>query len=199
MSATKWHSSGIDIIMSSEAIPGGNAVVVGEVTVQTGQAVILSGHVLGEGTPALIVDGTRTVALPRATNPLHAATTFIPGGRLLIAYAISGGDGVLIVNGVTLTRGQAKLVDGQWISNGPSGLVIGGTSTISLPNSDNIPASTVFEVSGRTYTAYGVSSRMDVEVVNGITISLGQAVTLDGHVFSNLAEVGKFLVDGTSS
>ncbi|TKA43965.1 hypothetical protein B0A55_13633, partial [Friedmanniomyces simplex] len=110
------------------------------------------------------------------------------------------GEGAQVVNGVTLSQGQAVTIGGQLFSNAPSGLVVDGTSTIALPNPGNVPTSTVFIVSGHTFAAHGVSS--GYEVVNGITLAPDQVRTIDSQMFSAFSDAtgaGGLLIDGSST
>ncbi|KAK3069598.1 hypothetical protein LTR53_011945 [Teratosphaeriaceae sp. CCFEE 6253] len=172
------------------AAPGDpSAALVDGVTLTAGQVATLAGHVFSKGSGGVVIDGTRTVALP---GQLEAYTTLATAGQLLTIYTRPGSDGVQVVNGVTLYSGQVVTVAGQLISNGPFGLVVGSTSTVALP-----VASAVFTVSGEVLTALAVPGSPGVEVVNGVTISMGQSATIDGDVISN----GAFglLIDGMTT
>ncbi|KAK3111319.1 hypothetical protein LTR53_013560 [Teratosphaeriaceae sp. CCFEE 6253] len=172
------------------AAPGDpSAALVDGVTLSAGQVATLAGHVFSKGSGGVVIDGTRTVALP---GQLEAYTTLATAGQLLTVYTRPGSDGVQVVNGVTPYSGQVATVAGQLISNGLFGLVVGSTSTVALP-----AASTVFTVSREVLTALAVPGSPGVEVVNGVTISVGQSATIHGHVVSNGAS--GLLIDGMAT
>ena len=132
-------------IAGTTLTPGGSAVTV-------------------SGTPVSLAPGG-TLAIGSSTIALHSQTVFTVGGQIFTAEPT----GFAIV-GTSISPGQAVTIFGTMISLGPSGALVVGSNTMSLP-----PQS-IFTVDGQTFTAEPTGF-----VLEGATVAPGgPGVTISG-------------------
>ncbi|KAK3623127.1 hypothetical protein LTR56_021797 [Elasticomyces elasticus] len=112
----------------------GNAIIQG-ITLPPGSDTTIDGVHLGIGPSGLTIGGSQTVsfsAVPSVAESLGSQAIVTLGGHTFTASGLAG-ESLVIVNSTTLIQGGAALtIDGTIISDGLSGLVVGGTQTIPL-------------------------------------------------------------------
>lgn len=128
-----------------------------------GSAKTVDGQIASAGTAGLVI-GTSTVALT-TPNPSEDPTVTI-GGSIFAAFETTDAQGytVDVVGSHTLTvGGTAKTIDGQLVSAGTAGLVI-GTSTVALTTFDpsSTPSTSLSPTSLSLTTAGASASRTGV-------------------------------------
>ncbi|KAK3620006.1 hypothetical protein LTR22_025763 [Elasticomyces elasticus] len=119
-------------ILAATELSNGDAVIQGARLPQ-GSATTIDGVLVSNGASGLAVGSTQTVpfsAAPSATGTpgLQAAVTL--GSHTFTASELSGGSSV-VMDGTTLTQGGlAVTIAATVVSDGPNGLVIGGTQMV---------------------------------------------------------------------
>ena len=139
----------------------------------TGFAV--AGTTLTPGGPAITISGTPvslapggTLAIGSATIALPSQTIFTVGGQTFTAEPTG-----FAIAGTSISPGHAVTISGTIVSLGPSGTLVVGFNTMSLPSE------TVFTVGGQTFTAEPTGF-----AIASTSISPGQAVTISGTIVS---------------
>ncbi|KAK5740816.1 hypothetical protein LTR17_004406 [Elasticomyces elasticus] len=111
-----------------DAIIQGTALTPGSVTT-------IDGVLVGVGPSGLAIGGSQTVsfsAVASVAESLGSQAIVTLGGHTFTASGLEG-ESLVIVNSTTLIEGGAALtIDGTIVSDGLSGLVVGGTQTIPL-------------------------------------------------------------------
>ena len=138
------------------------------------------------GTPVSLAPGG-TLAIGSSTTVLPAQTVFTVGGQTFTAEPTG-----FAIASTTLSPGQAVTISGTVVSLGPSGTLVVGPNTITLPTQS------VFTVDGQTFTAEPTGFVLDGTTVapggpgvaiSGVHISLGTNSVL--HIGSQtLATLG---------
>ena len=138
------------------------------------------------GTPVSLAPGG-TLAIGSSTTALPAQTVFTVGGQTFTAEPTG-----FAIASTTLSPGQAVTISGTVVSLGPSGTLVVGPNTITLPTQS------VFTVDGQTFTAEPTGFVLDGTTVapggpgvaiSGVHISLGTNSVL--HIGSQtLATLG---------
>ncbi|KAK4901468.1 hypothetical protein LTR49_027238, partial [Elasticomyces elasticus] len=106
-----------------------------ETTLPQGSATTIDGILISNVASDLVVGSTQTVpfsAAPSATGTPGLQVVVTLSSHTFTASELPGASSV-VVNGTTLTQGRAAAtIDGTVVSNGPNGLVIGGTQRVLL-------------------------------------------------------------------
>jgi len=174
----------------------GIEVVVGSRTLSAGDPAqtVQDGHVVSVGKSGLIIDGS-------STQPFSALSTPPPSAQSTIIFSVIDNTYTAVLENARITLGSTMLsvgdqavtmLDGHVISAVYGGLVVDGTSTVSL----DVPyaSGAVFTMNGQTYSAYEDGGNL---VLGSDTLSIGgPAITFDGHVFS--AAPSGLVMDGTT-
>jgi hypothetical protein len=109
----------------------GSEIILGGVTLSSGQATSFHGAVVSACSDGLIVDGTTTVPFAQQTNASPAMTTVESDGVTLTALLGSGSQvTALLVGSTTFSRGLTT-INGTQLSLGGSGITLVGSSTLS--------------------------------------------------------------------
>ncbi|KAI9686823.1 MAG: hypothetical protein M1820_010543 [Bogoriella megaspora] len=163
----------------------GQSLVLGDATITPGgPAVTLEdGEVISIGSQGVVLRGTSTVPFNTVSSGVPSTDTFTVDGQFYTA-PLSGQ--ALTIGSITLSPGgpAGTFADGHTVSIGPSGIVVGGTSTVPFFTGTGAnPAAPTFTVDGHVYTA-PLSGR-DL-TMGSITLSPGaSAATLpDGEIVS---------------
>ena len=161
---------------STIALPSQTAFTVGGQTFTaepTGFAV--AGTTLTPGGPAITISGTPVslapggaLAIGSGTIALPSQTIFTVGGQTFTAEPTG-----FAIAGTSISPGHAVTISGTIVSLGPSGALVVGFNTMSLPSE------TVFTVGGQTFTAEPTGF-----AIASTSISPGQAVTISGTIVS---------------
>ena len=179
-------------VAADPAAPGG--IVVGGNSIAQGEATTIAGTAISNGPHGVVIGSSSTVSLPS----LGQSSTTIGGQPVVIDPNTSGG---IIIGSNSIAQGQATTVGGTVISNGPKGIVVGSSSTVSLStpaqsapaNADGVSATpaAIFTMLGQTYTAQaGQPLTMDGKTlsaggsavdVNGQTVSVGPSGVVVGE------------------
>ena len=139
------------------------------------------------GKAVVIGTSTQPLAFPGITTAAEPVLTF--GGSTYTADSSS-----FILNGQTLAKGGAVVVDGTRIAYNDAGVVI-GTSTQGLSFATTAAASEpILTFGGSTYTASPSSNF----VISGQTLTKGGTITVDQTQIS-YDKTGKVVVIGTST
>ncbi|KAK0653797.1 hypothetical protein DIS24_g5704 [Lasiodiplodia hormozganensis] len=167
------------------AADGQNFILPGGKTLTPGQVTVINRVTVSVASSALVVGGGSTVSLPDGDRPV---ATF--GSQVISA----DGQNFLLPGGKTLTPGQVTVIDGATISAASSALVVGGSSTISLPG-----VGAVLSVGSRTITAQQATPGL--LVIGTQTISAGgSAATVSGVTISAVGKSSVVaVVDGTTT
>jgi hypothetical protein len=175
------------------------AVVAGSVSLSSGEATTMNGQTLTSAGDGRVIIGTQTVALPSGpssavvidpastvfTGDPPVSTIFGPDGQLTMSAATGG---VVVANGISLSSGQVTTNNGQTLSNPGNGNLVVGSSTVSLAG-PSVSGSDLVDPISQTgapegqFTISTVSG--GVAVINGDTLSSGQATTINGQTLSN--------------
>ena len=149
-------------------------------SISPGQAITISGTMISLGPSGTLVVGSNTMALP-------SQTVFTVGGQTFTAEPTG-----FSIAGTSISPGQAVTISGTIVSLGPSGTLVVGSNTMSLP------IQSVFTVDGQTFTAEPTGFVLDGATVapggpgvtiSGVDISLGTNSVL--HIGSQtLATLG---------
>ena len=155
-------------------------VIDGTTLTPGGSAVIIS------GTPVSLAPGG-TLAIGSSTIALPSQTVFTVGGQTFTA-----GPTGFAIGSTSISSGQAVTISGTVVSLGPSGTLVVGSNTMSLPTQS------IFTVDGQTFTAEPTGFVLDGATVapggpgvtiSGVDISLGTNSVL--HIGSQtLATLG---------
>ncbi|TKA83318.1 hypothetical protein B0A55_00636 [Friedmanniomyces simplex] len=170
-------------IYTATELGNGDAVIDG-ITMTSGSTATINGVLISDGgARGLVIDRSQTVPFSAA-----ASATASPGSEAVLTlggsiYTASGraGDSLVVVDGITLSRGgPAATIDGTVISDGPSGLVVGGTQTVALTNSPTTLPTTTKTSAGVQPAAVTSSKKSDASGLSaparlaiGIGIALG--------------------------
>lgn len=112
------------------ATQGASSVVIGSQTlIAGGLAVVIAGETLGWGSSGVVVDGS---TVPFSAGGTATVAIVTVGSSL---YTFTEGEKTFVIGSKTLTAGgPAVTISGEVISLGPSGLVVGGSSTVPFSN-----------------------------------------------------------------
>ncbi|OQO12910.1 hypothetical protein B0A48_02374 [Cryoendolithus antarcticus] len=197
---TTVHVGGQTLTASQD--PAGE-LVIGTATLSPGQVTTLSGGaVVSAGPSGLVIDRTSTVplqALTQVTRGPQLGAVITAGSQTLTAVQLGGGS--FVIAGTTISSGLAvTLSDGQIVTAGSSGLIVDGTSTVSLQalsrGASDSKVGAVFTAGSQAITAVQLGGGSFA--LAGTTLTSGQIVTLgDGEVLS-VGSAG-LIVDGTST
>ena len=149
-------------------------------SISPGQAITISGTMISLGPSGTLVVGSNTMALP-------SQTVFTVGTQTFTAEPTG-----FSIAGTSISPGQAVTISGTIVSLGPSGTLVVGSNTMSLP------IQSIFTVDGQTFTAEPTGFVLDGATVapggpgvtiSGVDISLGTNSVL--HIGSQtLATLG---------
>ncbi|KAK4888199.1 hypothetical protein LTR27_012879 [Elasticomyces elasticus] len=114
---------------------GDGAAIIQGTTLPPGSVTAIDGVIAGVGPSGLAIGGSQTVSFSAVPSVAES-----PGSQAIVTlgshtFTPSGlaGESLVIVNSTTLIQGGAALtIDGTMVSDGLSGLVVGGTQTIPL-------------------------------------------------------------------
>ncbi|KAL9097454.1 MAG: hypothetical protein Q9165_000350 [Trypethelium subeluteriae] len=188
----------------AHADPNGSGVVIGGQTYQPGAVATIGGVPISVGSAGTVIAGGSTMALPTLAvgNPGSTADGFSGpasggddqspaaiitiGGNPYIAYS---GQPLVIAGTTIQPNGRGATIDGQKISIGAAGVVVGSQNVpFSDPNSD-----TVFTIGSQVYTAHSGTPL----VIGSITlVPGGPAATISGKTIS--AATNGIIVDGST-
>ncbi|KAK4993385.1 hypothetical protein LTR66_006020 [Elasticomyces elasticus] len=161
------------------------AIILGTVTLKPNQLATISGEVISAYTGGVVVHGSSIPFSIIAPTLLQGQAVFTAGSRVLTASEVAGRTGVVVVDGSTISiGGPAATINGQTISEGSAGLVV-GTRTVPISAVSATQTGAVFTIGSRTYTAFEIAGSPNTVVVDGNTLSIGgPATTIDGQVIS---------------
>ena len=159
----------------------GQALIIGSATLSPGApAQTISGHVVSLGSAGVVVDGNTAFYSQLSTSGSPSEFT-IDGG----IYSAPRPGQPLVVGSMILTPGgpAATLSDGEVVSVGSAGVVIGSSTVPFYTGVGSRTSPSTFSVDGNVYTAPAPGQSL---VIGGATVSPGgPAVTLpDGEVVS---------------
>lgn len=184
-------TAGNDVFTASQAAGTLPAVAVGDTTLsQGGSALVTNGHTLSAASPGLVIDSS-TIAFPLAdpaVGPGPAKTQVSIGGNVVTISRVSGAEGAVVIGGTTLSQGGPALVtQGQIVSVGSQGIVLGGT-TVALPAADpqaTTEAPSTITYAGHTYTVAPDAGSNNIVVDGSFTLSAGgAAISMNGQDLS---------------
>jgi len=153
------------------------------------------GHIISVDDSGLVIDGSSTQAFSGLVTPApspQSATTFSIDGSTYTAVA---NDGKFVLGSTFLSVGgpPITLADGHVASAAYGGLMIDGTSTVSLMAPYTSGA--VVTINGQTYSAYDDEGKL---VLGTHTLSVGgPVITFSGHILS--AAPPGLVMDGTTT
>ena len=136
------------VVAATTLTPGGSAITI-------------------SGTPVSLAPGG-TLAIGSSTIALPSQTVFTVGGQTFTAEQTG-----FAIASTSISPGHAVTISGTIVSLGPSGALVVGSSTMSLPSE------TVFTVGGQIFTAEPTGF-----AIASTSISPGQAVTISGTIIS---------------
>ena len=186
---------GSSVVTASVVPSESGAVVIGSNTLSAGgPAQTINGQIVSNGASGLVIGASTTIA----ASGSGAVLTL--GSSVVTATGLPGESGVVVIDGNTLSAGSsAQTINGQIVSNGASGLVVGGSTTIALSGSTSpAPAegATVLTIGGSKVTAAQVAGQTGEVIIDGTTLSAGGAgATIAGQVVSE--EAGGLNLGGT--
>ena len=174
-----------------------DAVVVGEITISAGSSTILDGWILSAGPAGLVVDGSRTIAVPSRTAITPSITIFTIDGQIYAAYE-SSEPGLAVVAGVALLSGQSATLRGHTFGYGANGIVVDASRTLMTLLAHTAGMSfALFTIGSRTFTAQYVSTMPGVNIIDGTTLSAGRTMTIDSHALVGMSS--GVVIDGLST
>lgn len=160
-----------------------NVVVAGE-TLVPGQISVIDNTPVIMGTGAVYI-GSSTVSLPGPETQRPVATV---GSQVVAA----DGTNFVLPGGKTLTPGMITVINKVTVSVATSALVVGASSTVSLPDVDN-DRQPVATVGSQVVSADGTNFILP----GGKTLTAGAATTIDGVAVS--AASSALVVGGSST
>lgn len=192
------------IYTSDYYVLGSETVSVGQTTTILGEAVSadVSGLVFGSQS---VAESTLHAAIPGSTPSVLQANGFTI--TVSAVGPTSGDHGVVVIDHTTISKGgPPATVGGHVISQGPGGLVMQGSRTISfsevsLPNivSGDTNHESVVAAGSITITASALSDSHTGFVIDGTTLSEdGPVITKSGHTIS-YGSSGLVVVDAQST
>ena len=158
---------------STISLPSQTAFTVGgQIFIAEPTGFAVAGTTLTPGGPAITISGTPvslapggTLAIGGATIALPSQTIFTVGGQTFTAEPTG-----FAIASTSISPGQAVTISGTIVSLGPSGTLVVGSTTMSLPTQS------VFTVDGQTFTAEPTGF-----VLEGATVAPGgPGVTISG-------------------
>jgi hypothetical protein len=202
------------------------AVIVGSQTIKAGDpGTVISGTTVSLGASGLVIGGS-TVNVPHLTQGSNAgqssagvvltigsqtfAASAVPGGSSgANGLASSQGPGsAVVIDGITLSQGgSAAVINGQTVTLGPSGVVVGtgGQATI-VPvgaagtSGDPGAEGQAIPAGGATFTAITTGGNVILEDgLSTMTLAPGAEATFDGQGVSALSGGGGVVVGGSST
>lgn len=185
--------------------------VLGSETVSVGQATTISGEEVSADVSGLVL-GSQTAAIStlHAEDPGSKPSVLQANGFTITVSAVhptSGDPRVVVVEHTTISEGgPAATIRGHVVSQGPNGLVMQGSQTISfseisLPTivSGDSDDESVMAAGSLTVTASALTGYHSGVVIDGTTLSQdGPFITKDGHAIS-YGSSGLVLVDAQST
>lgn len=115
--------------------PNGVVVIDGTTLSPGGPAFEINSQLISDASSVLVVSGTETISFSIITNAAQQQqqsvdTVFTIGGLTYTASSVAGKNGVVVIDGSTLSiGGPAATISGQFVSEGSSGIVVGGRMT----------------------------------------------------------------------
>ncbi|KAI9712120.1 MAG: hypothetical protein M1820_001829 [Bogoriella megaspora] len=183
-------------------------IIIGSSSLSLGPVTSISRRSVSVALGAVIIDATstlpisswqtsNTVVFSGATDPADETAAFIFGGNVIAASpAFTSG---VIIDGTTLTDGQAATVSGAVLTAASSGIAVSG-STVAFSSAPTA-LSNVGAISTIVGTSYAVHENVDYDgrsdiVVDGhILYPDGAAMTPFGYLISDTPS--NVVVDGT--
>ncbi|KAK6388661.1 hypothetical protein LTR65_007334 [Meristemomyces frigidus] len=179
-------------------------VLIGSYTLSAGgPAIETDGQVVSYGLGGVVVDGTSTVSFSDAPSASAGASqteaVFTIGGSSITAAELA--NGAAVIGSKTLSiGGPAVTIGSHVVSEGSTGIVVDGTSTIGFseasdPSAGASATEAVFTINNNPITATELAN--GEAVIGSRTLSVGgPAVTIGSHVISEGSS--GIVVDGTS-
>lgn len=155
---------------------GSNHIIAGGSTLTPGESSItISGTPIRLSPSGVLIIGTHSITIPQITPPPTPASSIITYNGLTITQ----GPNHIISGGSTLTPGGSSItISGTPIHLNPSGVLIIGTHSITLPQIT--PAPTVL-----TFGALKITEKADRVLVAGLTLTPdNSAVVISGETIS---------------
>ncbi|KAK6398064.1 hypothetical protein LTR65_003144 [Meristemomyces frigidus] len=183
--------------ITASGVPGqSDAIVIDGSTLSAGgPAQTISGQELSVGADGLVLGSSTTLPLARVTSigPEEEVGTLLTLGQTTVtAYQVPGQSGEAVVGGSTLSDGgPAAIIEGQTVSEGSGGLVVGVSTTVSLPQITSVAAASgvLIMLGGSKVTATPVPGKTGEVVLDGTTLSVGgPAYTVSGEVVSEASD-----------
>ncbi|KAK5134352.1 hypothetical protein LTR08_006532 [Meristemomyces frigidus] len=194
---------GSSVFTASDDSGSSAAVVIGGNTLSAGgSAQAIGKQAVSVGSDGIAVDGTRTIALSDVTPAVSTdgiAILLTLSSSTLTLHQVPGRPGEVAAGDFILSAGGPDAtIDGQMISEGSGGLVLGGSSTVSLPQVVLAAESgAVLTLGSSLVTATPVPGRTGEVALDGTTFSVGgPARSISGEV---LSEAPSGLVVGGST
>ncbi|KAK5135319.1 hypothetical protein LTR08_005423 [Meristemomyces frigidus] len=163
---------------------------------------VISGVMFSVGSNGIVVGGSHTVQLVTGAGVNSAAGEAIVtlGSQPVTASAVSGQEGVVVIDGTTLAAGgHDATVDGVVVSAAQSGLVVGGMQTVALTSAaGTVDPQAIVTLGGQLYTASEPLSNSKNIVFGGTTLSQGGPAATNNGVEVSAAQ-GGLLVAGTQT
>ncbi|KAK4555921.1 hypothetical protein LTR86_007141 [Recurvomyces mirabilis] len=188
------------------------AIVGGSTITQGGAAATIDGQTISLGSNGVVVgSSTQAISALRAVTASGAVVQVGTSSFTAVQSVITGNNGQpttqAVIDGTTITQGgAAATINGQIVSLGSSGVVVGGSTTqaISALATDAAPSGAILTVGSAPVTASqtvitGSNGQRTTEVVLAGTVLTqgGSAAVVSGHTVS-LGSNGIF-VDGSQT
>ena len=118
---------------TATAVPGSSGLVAIDGTTLSvgGPAVTIDGQVVSEGSSGLVIGGTTTAAFSAVGSQQSNIDAIVTvGSSVYTATSVPGSNGVVVIDGTTLSiGGPVATINGRIVSEDSSGIVVGGTTT----------------------------------------------------------------------
>lgn len=190
-----------------------NIVIQGSTTTLTlipGESAVVDGEIVRVDSTGRFVAGTTTSIDQEQVTPeaviAVTAGTFEAGGSTFTAIQQGGTSQGVVIDGTTLSMGEAAMINGDTISLSPTGLIEinadGSTSTIALSASEiTVAPSTEVEAlltlshagMEEIITAYQLKGERGVIEIDGHTLSIGGEALTTAGVTISLAPGGQLV------
>ena len=179
------------------ALDGGSFIIDGQ-TLAPGGTITVSGSVIGlspSGRPAVAnINGkpqTLSSAFVAGGSSSSGAILTI-GSQVITAVDPSDRSGIAVVGSQTLTKGgQANNINGQAVSLGQNGLVVGGTQTVPLSvmiqGASPTPSGSeaIFTIGSQAVTAFEPAGSPSFAIIGSQTLTQGDGdITISGQEVS---------------
>lgn len=183
-------------------LPGqsGEVAIDGETLSIGGSAQTINGQIVSAGASGLVLGVSTTVAFSQITSAGETDDVLTLGSSKVTATAAAGQSGEVVIGDKTLSAGGlAATINGQLVSEGADGIVLGGSTTVSLPQiTSEAQSGIVVTLGGSTMTAIPIAGQSGEVAIDGTTLFVGgPAQTFSGGVVSEAS--GGLVIGGSTT